>query len=111
MEKSGRVAVVPVDMGWSDVGCWDAFYEISDCDEHGNVVDGDVIALETNNCLLKSNGVRVAALGVRELVIVATGDTVLVVPRDRAQDVRELAKAADLAETIVAPAALLEGAA
>src|SRR3546814_4677491 len=81
MEKSKRVAVVPVNMGWSDVGCWDALHELEDRDDSGNLVDGDIIALETSNCLLKSNGVRIATLGVHDLVIVATGETVLVIPR------------------------------
>src|SRR3546814_14252172 len=53
MEKSKRVAVVPVNMGWSDVGCWDALHELEDRDDSGNLVDGDIIALETSNCLLK----------------------------------------------------------
>src|SRR3546814_4188999 len=49
MEKSKRVAVVPVNMGWSDVGCWDALHELEDRDDSGNLVDGDIIALETRS--------------------------------------------------------------
>src|SRR3954469_10668222 len=53
MEKAERVAVVPVSMGWSDLGSWDALHAISDCDENGNVRAGDVIMLETSNCLVR----------------------------------------------------------
>lgn len=96
-------------MGWSDVGSWDALHELEDHDGSGNVIDGDVIALDTGNCLLKSTGVRIATLGVRDLVIVATGETVLVIPRNRAQDVRKLTAAAGLADASHAQATFLEG--
>lgn len=109
MEKSARVAVVPVNMGWSDVGSWDALHELEDHDGSGNVIDGDVIALDTGNCLLKSTGVRIATLGVRDLVIVATGETVLVIPRNRAQDVRKLTAAAGQTDASHAQATFLEG--
>ena len=110
MEKSERVAVVPVNMGWSDVGSWDALHELDVRDDSGNLVDGDIIALETSNCLLKSNGMRIATLGIHDLVIVATDKTVLVIPRDRAQEVRKLATAAELADAACAQATFREGA-
>src|SRR3546814_21077864 len=109
MEKSKRVAVVPVNMGWSDVGCWDALHELEDRDDSGNLVDGDIIALETSNCLLKSNGVRIATRGIHDLVIVATGEQVPVIPRTRPQDDRKMAAAADLADATRAHTALLAG--
>lgn len=94
MEKAPRVAVVPVAMGWSDVGSWDALHAISECDSHGNVCRGDVIAIDAENCLVRSEGgKRVALVGVRDLIVVATGDDILVLPRGRSQDVRKIIEA------------------
>jgi mannose-1-phosphate guanylyltransferase len=94
MEKAPRVAVVPVAMGWSDVGSWDALHAISDCDAHGNVCRGDVIAIDAENCLIRSEpGKRVALVGVRDLIVVATGDDILVLPRGRSQDIRKIIEA------------------
>ncbi|HZU87774.1 MAG TPA: mannose-1-phosphate guanylyltransferase/mannose-6-phosphate isomerase [Stellaceae bacterium] len=90
MERTQRAAVVPVAMGWSDVGSWDALWELSDKDESGNALAGNVVALDTRNCYLRSEGGLVAALGVEDLVVVATGDAVMVAPRARAQEVKQL---------------------
>jgi len=88
MEKADRVAVVPVSMGWSDVGSWDALHEIAGKDEDGNVHRGEVIALDTSGCLIRTEGPLVAAIGVKDLIIVATGDAVLVLPRGSSQEVK-----------------------
>lgn len=93
MEKAERVAVVPVSMGWSDLGSWDALHAISDCDSDGNACEGDVVMLETSNCLVRSDGLRVATLGVNDLIIVASGNDVLILPRGRSQDVKKLIEA------------------
>jgi mannose-1-phosphate guanylyltransferase/mannose-1-phosphate guanylyltransferase/mannose-6-phosphate isomerase len=94
MEKAPRVAVVPVAMGWSDVGSWDALHAISDCDGHGNACRGDVIAIDTHDCLVRSEpGKRVALVGVHDLIVVATGDDILVLPRGRSQDIKKLIEA------------------
>lgn len=93
MEKAVQAAVVPVDMGWSDVGSWDALYAINACDKHGNVCKGEVIAIESRNCLVHSEGPRVALVGVEDLIIVATGEEILILPRGRAQDVRKITEA------------------
>lgn len=94
MEKAERVAVVPVSMGWSDLGSWDALHEISDLDEAGNAhvagPGGEVIALDTTNCLVRSDGVRVAMVGVEDLIVVASGNNVLILPRGRSQEVKKL---------------------
>jgi mannose-1-phosphate guanylyltransferase/mannose-1-phosphate guanylyltransferase/mannose-6-phosphate isomerase len=89
MEKAERVAVVPVDIGWSDLGSWEALHEAADRDEAGNAVSGDVLAIGTSNCLIRSEGPLVAAIGVADLIVVATSDAVLVVPRAESQRVRE----------------------
>lgn len=93
MEKAPRVAVVPVSMGWSDLGSWDALHELSDCDGAGNACKGDVVAIETENCLVQADGVRVALVGVTDLIVVANGKDVLVLPRGRSQEVRKLIEA------------------
>jgi mannose-1-phosphate guanylyltransferase len=91
MEKAPRVAVVPVDMGWSDVGSWDALHAISEADERGNVVRGDVVAIDTRNCMVRAEaGRRVALVGVSDLIVVASGDDILILPRGRSQEVKTI---------------------
>ncbi len=91
MEKAPRVAVVPVRMGWSDLGSWDALHAISDCDGHGNACRGDVVAIATAGTLVRAGeGKRVALLGVSDLIVVVDGDDVLILPRGRSQEVKQL---------------------
>jgi mannose-1-phosphate guanylyltransferase/mannose-1-phosphate guanylyltransferase/mannose-6-phosphate isomerase len=90
MEKADRVAVVPVSAGWSDIGGWAALHDVAGQDADGNAASGDVLAIDSRNCLIRSDGPLVAAIGVDDLVIVATADAVLVVPRAQAQRVREI---------------------
>jgi len=89
MEKAERVAVVPAAIGWSDIGSFGALHIVSDQDERGNVVAGPGLAIDARGCLIRSEGPLVAAIGVEDLVIVATADAVLVVPRAESQRVRE----------------------
>ena len=93
MEKADRVAVAPVDMGWSDVGSWDAIHELGPRDAAGNVQHGEVLAIDTQGCLIRSNGPLVAAVGVEDLIVIATGDAVLILPRGASQDVRRAVEA------------------
>jgi mannose-1-phosphate guanylyltransferase len=93
MEKADRVAVVPVTMGWNDVGSWDALHTISALDEAGNAHRGEVIALDTSNCLVRTDGARVAMVGVKDLIVVASGDDILILPRGRSQEVKQLLEA------------------
>jgi mannose-1-phosphate guanylyltransferase/mannose-6-phosphate isomerase len=90
MEKTDRAAVVPVDIGWTDVGSWDALWQVGETDGDGNALDGDVVALDSRGSCLRSEGPLLAALGVEDLIVVVTADAVLVCPRTRAQDVGEL---------------------
>jgi mannose-1-phosphate guanylyltransferase/mannose-6-phosphate isomerase len=90
MEHTALAAVVPVAMGWSDVGSFSALAAVRPADAAGNVVIGDVVVEGATGSYLHSTGPLVAALGVHDMVIVATGDAVLVVPKDRAQDVGKL---------------------
>lgn len=97
MEKAERVAVVPVSMRWSDLGSWDALHEISERDAQGNAhaghEGGEVIAIDTRNCLVRSDGARIALVGVEDLIVVASGQDVLVLPRGRSQEVKKLIEA------------------
>ena len=90
MEHTRRAAVVPVSMEWSDVGSWDALWEMGAKDPHGNSIEGNVIAEESRNCYLRSEAGLVAAIGIEDLVVVATADAVMVAPRNRTQDVKKL---------------------
>jgi mannose-1-phosphate guanylyltransferase/mannose-6-phosphate isomerase len=90
MEHTERAAVVPVAMGWSDLGSWDALWELAGKDAAGNALIGNVLAEDAKNCYLRSEAGLVAALGVEDLVVVATQDAVMLAPRSRAQDVRLL---------------------
>jgi mannose-1-phosphate guanylyltransferase/mannose-1-phosphate guanylyltransferase/mannose-6-phosphate isomerase len=92
MEHTKNAAVVPVAMGWSDVGAWDALWDISPRDTAGNAIEGDVLAEDVRNSYLRSEkgAGLIAALGVDDLVVVNTADAVLVTRRDRAQDIKRL---------------------
>lgn len=91
MEKTERAWIVPVEMRWSVVRSWDGLWEISDKDENSNALSGDVFALENSGSLIRSEcEATIAALGVKNLVIVATRDAILVLPRDRAHDAKTL---------------------
>ncbi|HEX8193525.1 MAG TPA: sugar phosphate nucleotidyltransferase [Allosphingosinicella sp.] len=89
MEKHGRVAVRPAAFGWSDVGSWESLHAILPHDAAGNAVAGDVVTLDVSNCLIRSDGPVIAAIGVSDLVIVATERAILIVPRDQSQRAQE----------------------
>jgi mannose-1-phosphate guanylyltransferase/mannose-6-phosphate isomerase len=90
MEKSADTAVVAGDFGWSDIGSWKAVSELYESDEAGNRVQGKVVLVDSRDCFVQGGKRLVAAVGVNDLVIVDTGDAVLVANRDRAQEVREV---------------------
>jgi len=93
MEKADKVAVVPVEMGWSDVGSWDALHAITPCDDDGNAHHGEVFAIDTKRCMIRSEGPVVAAVGVKDLIVVATPDAVLIMPRGASQEVKRAVEA------------------
>ena len=92
MEKAEKVAVAPVAMGWSDLGSWDALHGLA-ADAEGNALHGDVLALETTGTLVRSDGKRIAMVGITDLIVVAAGDDVLILPRGRSQEVKKLIEA------------------
>lgn len=93
MEKAARVAVIPVEMGWSDVGSWDAVMALRDADGEGNVSLGDHVAVETQGTMVFSESERlIATVGVEDLIIVDTHDALLVTTPERAEQVRAVVK-------------------
>ena len=89
MEKTADARVLPVDIGWNDVGSWSALWAVSEQDEHGNARHGDVIAVDSRNSYAYARRL-VALVGVDDLVVVETDDAVLVVHKDRVQQVKDV---------------------
>ncbi|MGE3065396.1 MAG: mannose-1-phosphate guanylyltransferase/mannose-6-phosphate isomerase [Hyphomicrobiaceae bacterium] len=90
MERTKAAAVVPVDMGWNDVGSWSSLWDVAHRDRDGNVVTGDAILEDTHDSFVHSGKALVATVGVKDLVIVDTADALLVADRARAQDVSRI---------------------
>jgi mannose-1-phosphate guanylyltransferase/mannose-6-phosphate isomerase len=90
MEKTDRALVVPLDVGWDDVGSYQSLHAVSDRDEHGNHIDGDVTVSDVRDSYIKSTSRPVVVAGLDRVVVVETPDGVLVVPLDQAQKVRDL---------------------
>src|SRR5882757_7366349 len=91
MEKTARAAVVPADIGWSDVGTWEAVWDNLDHDAAGNAVSGPAVVVDSRNSLVRSEeGVLTAVIGLDNVVVVSTGDAVLVTARDKAENVKSL---------------------
>lgn len=90
LEKSNRVSLIPCDIGWNDVGSWQAVHEISPKDADGNALQGNVIAVDCKNSLIRSEKRLVAAVGVEDLCVIETADAVLISKSDQTQRVREV---------------------
>ena len=90
MERTAHAAVVPADMGWSDVGSWDALWQVSPKDGAGNATHGPTSLVDAKNCYVRSEGILTTVIGLEDVVVVATEDAVLALHRDRAQDVKKL---------------------
>jgi mannose-1-phosphate guanylyltransferase/mannose-6-phosphate isomerase len=90
MEKSSQVAVVPADLGWNDIGSWQALWQVSEQDKNGNVVQGDVLLEDVEQSLIRAEHGLVAAIGLRDTLVVETADAVLVAPLSRSQDIKKI---------------------
>jgi mannose-1-phosphate guanylyltransferase/mannose-6-phosphate isomerase len=90
MEKTKDALVLPLDVGWSDVGSWSSLFDVLPADEEGNVLQGDVMVHDTHDCYVHSTSRLVAAVGMEDHIIVETKDAILVAPKDRVQDVKDL---------------------
>lgn len=90
LEKSQKIAVIKGHFSWQDIGSWDALSEAFGTDENGNYTVGDVACIESKNCTIVSEGSFIGALGLENLVIVQSDNAILVCPKDRAQDVKNI---------------------
>jgi len=93
MEHTGDAAVVPVEMGWSDIGSWRSLWDLGARDGADNVAIGDVTAVGTERSYLRSEGPMIAAAGIKDMIVVATKDAVLVASREHAQNVKKVVEA------------------
>jgi mannose-1-phosphate guanylyltransferase len=92
MEGARDVVVIPVDIGWSDVGNWSSMREILPADADGNVVVGEHVGLDTRNTIVFGGHRLIATIGLEDMIIVDTDDALLICPLDREQDVREMVR-------------------
>lgn len=90
MEHVQDIAVVHVDFGWSDLGSWEALYRLGDKDQAGCVMQGDVLSLENENCLLLSTGAKLATVGLKNCIVVQTRDATLICAVDQVQRVKDV---------------------
>ena len=90
MEKTHDAVVLPLDAGWSDVGSWASLFDALPADAEGNVLQGDVLVHDTHDCYVHSTSRLVTAVGMDDHIIVETKDAILVAPKERVQDVKEL---------------------
>ena len=90
MEQTDKAVMIPLDANWNDVGSWSALWEVVEKDQFGNAIKGDVLTFDTSNSFLYAQNKLVAAVGVQGLVVVETDDAVMVAPKDRVQEVKEV---------------------
>ena len=90
MEKTDKAMVIPLDAGWNDVGSWSALWDVTKKDEAGNAIKGDVLTYDTSNSYLHSEKKLIAAVGIKNMVVVETDDAVMVAHKDRVQEVKEI---------------------
>ncbi|WP_426735647.1 mannose-1-phosphate guanylyltransferase [Myxococcus faecalis] len=94
MEKASNIAVLPGDFGWSDVGSFAAIPEVRPADAHGNVISGDLaVVVDCKGCIVLADKRPLSVVGLTDVVVVDSGDAVLVVPREKSQDVRKVVEA------------------
>ncbi len=90
MEQSKKIAIVPLDCGWNDLGSWEAIYDISDKDEKGNSITGNVIDVDSENSLIHSTSKLVTTIGLQNTIVVETEDAILVCDKSKTQDVKKV---------------------
>ncbi|CAV25854.1 Mannose-1-phosphate guanylyltransferase [Vibrio atlanticus] len=90
MEKTSHATVIPMDVGWNDIGSWSAIWDVSDKDEHNNVIEGDVLTVDSQHNYIHAENKLVATVGVDNLIIVETKDAILVANKDKVQGVKSI---------------------
>ena len=91
MEKHQNTAVIPADIGWHDIGQWEKIWALQNKDDHGNHISGNVIAEDTENCLIQSKNLRVATMGLKDLIIVEHDGELLIADKNNDQAVKKIA--------------------
>ena len=92
MEKSTRILCKRLDVDWSDIGSWDAFYHLFPKDEHGNVVTGKIVSIDSQNSLVLGQSKPIALCGLKDIIVIETEDALLLCDRARSQEVKKIAK-------------------
>ena len=90
MERTAHAAVIPVNIGWSDIGSWAALHDLLEKDEHGNVVRGQHLGVDTHDSLIHGQSKLIATVGLTDVIVVETDDAILICAKERAQDVKEI---------------------
>ncbi len=90
MEKTKNALVVPLDAGWNDIGCWSSLWEVNEKDDNSNAIRGDVMLFDSSHCLVYAESRLVTTVGVDNLVVIETKDTVLVADKSQAQNVKDI---------------------
>jgi len=90
MERTDKAAIIPVTMGWNDIGSWSSLWDIGEKDEDGNVRHGDVISVDSRNNYIRAESCLVATLGLEDVIVVETGDAVLVADKAHVQDIKSI---------------------
>lgn len=90
MEKTNNAIVIPMDVGWNDVGSWSSLWEISKKDVNGNATYGDVMIQDSRNLYIRTEGILVAAIGLEDMILVATKDAIMVANKDSVQNIRAI---------------------
>lgn len=90
MEKTDKAVVIPLDAGWNDVGSWSALWDVTAKDAFGNAISGDVLTVDSHNSFIHAENKLVAVIGVHDLVVVETDDAVMIAPKDRVQEVKDI---------------------
>jgi mannose-1-phosphate guanylyltransferase/mannose-6-phosphate isomerase len=85
-----HLAVIPVDVGWSDVGVWSSVWDINNKDKDNNSIEGDVIAEQTKNCLIKSERGLIVTIGCEDMVIIDSDDAIMIAAKNKTQDVKKV---------------------
>ena len=90
MERSNDVYVIPGDFGWNDIGSWESLGSIFPSDKNGNIVKADHISIDTRDCIIYSSKNLIATIGLEEMIVVSVDDAILVCPKNRAQEVKQI---------------------
>jgi mannose-1-phosphate guanylyltransferase/mannose-1-phosphate guanylyltransferase/mannose-6-phosphate isomerase len=90
MEKTDKAVVIPLDADWNDVGSWSALWDVTDKDACGNAISGDVLTVDTHNSFIHAQSKLVAVIGADDLVVIETADAVMIAPKNRVQEVKEI---------------------